>query len=105
MKQKIKKMVTAALLSMAVLGMTVCTLPASAATRSANSCDHPYKRLVISEFKRYSNASSQAHQIESLNTYECKVCGYVFDPILERTSEPHQQVPGTVYCYCGYYLR
>ena len=105
MKQKIKKMFATALLSMVVLGMTVCTLPASAATGSADDCVHLAVRLINSELYRYTNANSQAHQVEYLKTYGCKVCGYIMPPRIETYTEPHQQVPGTLYCHCGYYLR
>lgn len=104
MKQKIKKIVAVALLSMVVLRMTVPALSASAATGSVNGCEHPYTWIVYSHFNGYPNASPQVHQEEFDNVYECKVCRKLLYKT-ERFTVPHQQVPGTVYCVCGYYLR
>ena len=91
------------LLSMAVLGMTVPTLPASAASESGNEHEHEW-HLIYSEFKYYTNVSSYTHQKVADNTDQCDECGGKKTVANEKFSEPHQQIPGTVYCACGYQL-
>ena len=105
MKQKIKKMVAVALLSMVILGITIPALPASAATKSVNSCNHPNLEFVYAEFAKFTNVSPQDHQVEYHLHYRCRECGYLVSPLIERFTEPHKQVSGTNYCACGYYLR
>lgn len=103
MKQKIRKIVTAALLSMAILGMSVPTLPASAASESVNECDHLV--LVLgSTTITYLNASAQEHQVKRVKTYKCNDCKENVYEETKITTEPHQQISGTVKCICGYYL-
>lgn len=105
MKQKIRKIVTAALLSMAVLGMSVPALSASAATGSVNDCDHPYVVVQSSTFLGYTNASATEHQVAYRKVYVCGKCGVFRNEQVERYPEPHRQASsGSLYCVCGYYL-
>lgn len=103
MKQKIRKIVTAALLSMAVLGMSVPALPASAATGSVNDgCDHLHK-TVSSSYKTYSNPGPQEHRVNEYVSFKCQDCEFSGTEVLQY-NESHTQVSGTVKCVCGYYL-
>lgn len=102
MKHKIRKIVTAALLSMAVLGMSVPALSASAATESVNGCEHSNTQ-TLSINRTYINASPQEHQVKVVENFYCYDCRKE----LEKTTvfpEAHMQVSGTLYCVCGYYL-
>ena len=97
-------MVTVAFLSLAVLGMTVPALPASAATGSADACEHKNSVLSSSQVIRYLNANQWTHQKLANNIYHCFDCGQSYMIENEITSEAHKQVVNTNYCACGYQL-
>ncbi|MCH5341153.1 MAG: hypothetical protein J1E01_06785 [Acetatifactor sp.] len=104
MKQKIRKIVTAALLSMAVLGMSVPTLSASAAMGSVNDCNHNNKTELSSTDPIYTNVSPQGHWVQYSITYLCDDCGYRGTDTIKK-EEPHrQESPGSLFCVCHYYL-
>ena len=108
MKQKIRKIVTAALLSMAILGMSVPTLSASAATGSVNGCDHSNLnslKLISNVVAGYPNVTASVHQVIYVKTYFCTKCADYSTSRTETTIEPHRQKSsGSLYCVCGYYL-
>lgn len=103
MKHKIKKIVMAALLSMAILGMSVPALSASAATGSDDECKH-YNRSISSETTTYTNASPQNHEITTTTSYKCKDCQYAWTESVSKPEPHRQQSSGSLYCVCGYYL-
>lgn len=108
MKQKIRKIVTAALLSMAILGMSVPALSASAVTGSVSGCDHSNLdslKLVSTKVAGYTNASPSSHQVIYVTTYFCTYCANYSTSRTEIKDEPHKQAStGSLYCVCGYYL-
>ena len=108
MKNGVKKTVSAVLLSLAVLGTTAFAFPASAAEKnvqaSEEECKHPYTVEAGIEDEVYTNAGPSGHQRQYVQVYKCGVCKIVTQKITVRVSEPHTQVPGTMYCVCGYYL-
>lgn len=105
MKKSVKKTIMAALLSLSILCTTAFVFPASvkAATESTNVCAHLSRSIKTIYTKNYPHASQYDHQVYLDADYECNDCHLVFRA-QETYTEPHQQVPGTVYCICGYYL-
>lgn len=105
MKQKIRKIVTAALLSMMVLGMTAPTLPASAATGSGDECKHTAMKLISTNVVGYPRVTQHEHEVIYVDTYTCTNC-YKYSYANTYTAlEPHRQKEsGSLECVCGYYL-
>ena len=97
-------MVMVALLSLAVLGMSVPTLPASAAAGTEDECKHSKATLSTSMNIKYLNANQWTHQKMSDNIYYCPDCKISFMKENEIVYEPHKQMTNTRFCACGYQL-
>lgn len=103
MKHKIRRIVTAALLSMAIMVMSVSALSASAATESVNECKH-YDRTITSAETTYPSVTPQNHKVTITTSYECNDCPYNWVESVTQTEPHRQEAPGSPYCVCRYYL-